>query len=44
MSNEIDAVEQWLLDPETTLEDIERVVNSDEDISKDTPVRPGSES
>ncbi len=44
MSNEIDPVEQWLLDPETTIEDIERVANSDENISKDTPVRPGSES
>lgn len=44
MSNEIDPVEQWLLDPETTLEDIERIANSDEIISKDTPVRPGSES
>ena len=44
MSNGIDPVEQWLLDPTTTLEDIERVANSDEDISEDTPVRPGSES
>ncbi len=44
MSNEIDPVEQWLLDPETTIEDIERVANSDENISKDTPVRSGSES
>ena len=44
MSNEIDDVERWLLDPTTTLEDIERVANSDEDISKDTPLRPGSES
>lgn len=38
MSNEIDSVERWLLDPETTLEDIERIANGDEDSSKDTPV------
>ncbi len=44
MNNEIDPVEQWLLDPTTTPEDIERVANSDEDSSEDTPVRPGSES
>ena len=38
MSNEIDPVEQWLLDPETTLEDIERIASGDEDISEDTSV------
>ena len=35
MSNGIDPVEQWLLDPTTTLEDIERIANS-EDESEDT--------
>lgn len=38
MSNEIDSVERWLLDPETTLEDIERIANGDEDSSEDTSV------
>ena len=33
--NEIDETEKWLLDSNTTLEDIERIANS-EDESEDT--------
>lgn len=29
MSNEVDETELWLLDPNTTLEDIERIVNDE---------------
>lgn len=29
MSNEVDETELWLLDPNTTLEDIERIVNGE---------------
>lgn len=30
MDNEIDDIERWLLDPATTLEDLERIANSED--------------
>ena len=30
MNNEVDEVERWLLDPETTLEDLERIANGED--------------
>lgn len=35
----MDDTEKWLLDPETTLEDIERIANTD---GEDTDLRSGS--
>lgn len=31
MDNEVDDIELWLMDPDTTLEDINKIANGDDD-------------
>lgn len=35
--NDVDDVERWLMSPDTTIEDLERIANADEE-SEDTSV------